>query len=147
MFSLDANIIFYAADKASGSRHLAAKQLLNDSAGLNAALTEQALFEFFHSTTRKGRIPVADALVIVRGLARNFAVLHAQDDTLEHALTLFSQHKLSIWDARVLAVCAANQCETLLSEDMQDGAQYGLVRVINPFNAKNSELLHTLLAG
>jgi predicted nucleic acid-binding protein len=44
-----------------------------------------------------------------------------------------------------LATCAAHGCDYLLSEDLQDGAQYGGVTVINPFNAANAPLIGQLL--
>jgi predicted nucleic acid-binding protein len=145
MLSLDANILFYAADRNAGLRHLAAQQILHDAAGPNAVLTEQSLFEFFHSSTRKGKIPVADAMTIVREFAKHFAVIHASQNTLERALALFSQYQLSIWDARILAICEAHGCDYLLSEDMQDGARYGNVTVVNPFKPANTEILEQAL--
>ena len=56
-----------------------------------------------------------------------------------------SSHRLQLWDARMLVVCAANGCDVLLSEDMTDGAQYRPVLVLNPSNAANAGKLTNLL--
>ena len=145
MISLDANILFYSADKTAGARHRSALQLLQDAAGPGTALTEQALFEFFYSATRKGKVPVPDAMVIVRQFAKNFVLLHPHRTTLEDALNLYARYNLSIWDARLLSTCDAHGCTHLFSEDMQDGAQYGGVTVVNPFNPANIGLIAQLL--
>jgi predicted nucleic acid-binding protein len=64
---------------------------------------------------------------------------------IEDAFALLSRHRLSIWDARLLAVCAAHGCDYLLSEDMQDGAQYGGVTVVDPFKAANAAIIEQVL--
>ena len=40
---------------------------------------------------------------------------------------------LSHWDSLLLAACLEAGVETLYSEDLQDGANYDSVRVVNPF--------------
>lgn len=147
MFSLDANVLFYAADKAAGARHDAARQIVQDAAGAHTALAEQVLFEFYHSATRKGRIPADEAATIIADLARNFTVMFPHQAVVEDALRLVSKHRLNVWDARILAICSAHRCHTLLSEDMQDGATYNGVRVINPFVSMNAKLVGELLSS
>lgn len=146
MRSFDANILFYAADKTAGVRHPAAQQLLRNAAGPSSALTEQSLFEFFHSSTRKGKIPIAEATVIIQDLLANFILLFPHRTVVEDAVVLFSRHKLSIWDARLLAVCGAHGCDYLFSEDMQDGAQYGGVTVVDPFKMANAAIVKRALS-
>jgi predicted nucleic acid-binding protein len=145
MISLDANILFYAADYTAGPRHHAAKQIVNDAMAISAALSEQVLFEFFHASTRKHKITAVDAGAVVRTLLQNFALVLPHDSVVEDAFALMAQYNLSIWDACLLAVCDAHGCSHLLSEDMQDGAVYGGVTVINPFNPANAAMLGLLL--
>jgi predicted nucleic acid-binding protein len=64
---------------------------------------------------------------------------------VEDSLALLDSHHLQVWDAHMLAVCAANGCDVLLSEDMTDGVQYGSVLVLNPFNPANTGKLASLL--
>ncbi len=146
MISLDANVLVYAADKTAGTRHVTAKDIVQTASNTTAALTEQALIEFFHASTRKGKMPVTDAMTIVGDLMQNFALMVPYRSVVEDAMALASRFKLSIWDARLLAVCAAYGCKYLLTEDLHDGATYSGVRVVNPFDTKNSALLQRLLA-
>ncbi|HEY4941788.1 MAG TPA: PIN domain-containing protein [Rhizomicrobium sp.] len=146
MLSLDANILFYAADNTAGARHRTAKQIVDDATVVGAALSEQVLFEFFHASTRKNKITATDAGAVVRTLLQNFILILPHNTVVEDAFALISQHQLSIWDARLLAVCDAHGCSHLLSEDMQDGARYGGVTVLNPFRASNAALIWRALS-
>jgi len=146
VISLDANVLIYSADIDAGSRYVAAKEIMVAANRGNTALTEQSLFEFFHASTRKGKMSAQDATSVVRELARNFSLLLPYPTVIEDTFALIGRHHLSIWDARMLAVCAAYGCDHLLSEDLQDGAQYGGVTVVNPFDVKNTPLVDRLLA-
>ena len=52
-FTLDTNILFYAADTDAGIKHARAVTLIGQAAKANCVLTVQALGEFYHSVTRK----------------------------------------------------------------------------------------------
>ncbi len=145
MISLDTNVLVYAADRQAGNRHAAAHQLVTMAIGKNVGLTEQSLIEFLDSTTRKAKLSLADAATTLRGYLSYFTLLMPQNTIVEDAIALLTRHKLSVWDARMLAVCAAHGCSHLLSEDMQDGARYGGVTVVNPFNPANAAMLAVLL--
>ncbi len=56
------------------------------------------------------------------------------------------RYQLSIWDARLLAACAAHGCTHLLSEDLQDTMRYGSVTIVNPFNPANAVVVESLLS-
>jgi predicted nucleic acid-binding protein len=146
VISLDANVLIYAIDVDANSRHARAKDVMNAANRHNTALTEQAIFEFFHASTRKGKLSSEDATIVSRGLTRNFSVLLSHSAIVDDAFVLQSHYRLSIWDARLLAVCAAHGCDHLLSEDLQDGAHYGGVTAINPFNPANARLIGRLLS-
>jgi len=143
--SLDTNILFYAADKSAGARHIAAHGLVTAATGVQAGLTEQSLIEFLNATTRKTKLSLDEAAKIVRGYMTWFSLLVPHAAVVEDTLALLERHRLEIWDARLLAVCAAHGCDYLLSEDLQDGAIYGAVQVIDPFAPKNGELVRELL--
>ena len=49
------------------------------------------------------------------------------------AIELSERYAISYWDAAILAAAAAMGAHTLYSEDLNDGQQYGQVRVVNPF--------------
>jgi predicted nucleic acid-binding protein len=43
---------------------------------------------------------------------------------------------LSYWDAAILAAASQMGCQTLYSEDLNDGQTYDGVTVINPFSGR-----------
>lgn len=51
----------------------------------------------------------------------------------EISFTLRSRYSLSHWDSLLIAACQEAGVTRLYSEDMQHGADYGGVTVINPF--------------
>ena len=145
MISLDTNILIYATDFRAGTRHDAAHQLVSAAIRVRAGLTEQSIVEFMNVAIRKAKLPFEETARYARGYLAHFRLMIPQATIVEDVLALLGRHKLEVWDARLLAVCAAHGCDYLLSEDMQNGAEYGGVTVIDPFNPANSPILEQVL--
>ena len=146
MLSFDTNVLVYASDPTAGARHAAAVKLLEASAlGGKAALTEQSLIEFIHVATRKRKLPIEFAARRVASWTKNFPVMTATETIIEDTVALLGSYPLSVWDAHMIALCGANHCKALISEDLSDGAIYGTVRVISPFNPRNARAIQELL--
>lgn len=147
-FSLDTNILVYAADRLAADRHRLAVELVNRAAGGDCILTLQSLAEFYHAVTRKGVVPAREAAGQVRDWTSLFPIAAADEASLAAALQLSSVKKVSIWDALILSTAAAAGCTVVVSEDMQDGQRLGGVRLCNPFKAGSlSEDVLRLLDG
>jgi predicted nucleic acid-binding protein len=54
-------------------------------------------------------------------------------ELLDSGWKIEDRFKLSFWDALIVAAAGAADCSHLLSQNLQAGADYGGVRVINPF--------------
>ena len=145
MIAFDTNVLVYASDRQAGPRHRAAQQIVARAIGSDAAVTDQSLVEFLNATTRKATLSLADAAAAVRGYLMHFALLLPSSSIIDDTMALLASHRLSVWDARMLALCDAHGCTHLFSEDIQDGARYGGVAVINPFAPNNRKLLAQLL--
>ena len=52
---------------------------------------------------------------------------------LTRAYEIEKQNRLNWWDCLIVAAAQAQGCVLLLTEDLQDGADYGGVSVRNPF--------------
>jgi predicted nucleic acid-binding protein len=52
---------------------------------------------------------------------------------LEGAREIERRHRLSWWDSLIVAAAQLQNCAMLLTEDLQDGATFGAMRVVNPF--------------
>lgn len=141
MWSFDTNILVYAADRTAGDRHAASIKLLANASWGQAALNEQGLVEFIHVATRKLKQPLPDVARLVQAWLNNFALMTAPATVVEDTISLLNSHSLSVWDAHMIAICRAHGCEGLLSEDLADGASYGGVHILNPFNPLNARAL------
>ncbi|HEX7378498.1 MAG TPA: hypothetical protein VF278_15370 [Pirellulales bacterium] len=51
----------------------------------------------------------------------------------ELSFRLRRRHSLSHWDSLLIAACQEAGASYLYTEDMQDGADYGGVKIVNPF--------------
>jgi predicted nucleic acid-binding protein len=132
-FSLDANVLVYAADSRAGQRHTRALHILVAAARRDCVLTLQALGEFFHTAACKRIVPRRDAAEQVRDLLDIFRTVTADGAAFRAALDWAERGTRSFWDGVLIATLASAGCEVLLSEDMQDGARFGGVTVLDPF--------------
>jgi len=53
--------------------------------------------------------------------------------SLHRSVELVEKYALSHWDSLLIAACIDAEVETLFTEDMQAGATYDDVRIVNPF--------------
>jgi predicted nucleic acid-binding protein len=124
----DTNILVYAQQ--AGGKADQARALF---AG-GGKLSVQVLNEFAAVSRRKQRKDwreiaeaVSDALALVDPpLALTFD-LHAA------ARALAEDHRLSFYDALIVAAAIEAGCDTLFTEDMQHGRKFGSLAIVNPF--------------
>ncbi len=97
-------------------------------------LSIQVLHEFYVTVTQKlsPGLPTADARLDVRDLAAWHPV-SLDMSLIEAAWSVQDRHSISFWDALIVSAAERAACETLLSEDLQDGHEFGLTTVVNPF--------------
>ncbi|HSP07182.1 MAG TPA: PIN domain-containing protein [Acidobacteriota bacterium] len=130
---LDTNILVYAfAGKPARKKNLARKWLRELSRDSRAVLSTQILQEFYVVATRKMGV---DPLT-VKGLVHSFSNLETVTITpplIESAVDISILNRLSFWDALVIAAAESSQCDSVLSEDLQQGQTIRGVTAINPF--------------
>jgi predicted nucleic acid-binding protein len=132
-FSLDTNVLVYAADLAAGERDERALQVLDRAVRRDCVLTVQALAEFFHVTTRKRMVARTEAAAQLRDWATEFPTVSADSAALWRALESAIDGRCGWWDALLLATAERHGCEIVLSKDMKDGTRFGGVSILNPF--------------
>ena len=136
---LDTNVLVYAATADDPHRQAVAQRLLADLGLTNITISTQVLAEAYNVLTRKKRWVVDDALQAVRGFkAMRIVVLGA--DAVLAALDLAARQQLSTWDAMVIHAALDAGCDTLFSEDLQNGRRFGTLHVVNPFLLAAHEL-------
>ena len=128
----DTNVLLYVAsgDAAKADR---AEELISAGGMINV----QVLNEIANIARRKMGMSWTETsafLSLMRGL------LPVQPLTIEiheTGLALAERYGLSTWDAMIAASALHADCDTLWSEDMQDGIVLdGRLRIVNPFRAQ-----------
>jgi predicted nucleic acid-binding protein len=74
------------------------------------------------------------AYAFARTLMDRTDVLSLDEATVDQAASLAIRYQLSHWDALIVASAVLAGCDTLYSEDLQDGQVFNdAVTVVNPF--------------
>jgi predicted nucleic acid-binding protein len=132
---VDTNIFVYARDAGERVKQTSATRWLEalwrDQTGRTSM---QVLSEYYVVTTRKlspGLSPRqawddVDALLTWRPIAIDAPLMRRGRD-------VELRYRLSWWDSLIVAAAQLQGCVTLLSEDLQHGADYGGVAVRSPF--------------
>jgi predicted nucleic acid-binding protein len=100
----------------------------------------QVLNEFYWVATRKADvgIPSGEAWRTVATLL-NWDPLPITAELMDHARQVELRYHISWWDSLVVAAAQRQDCEILLTEDLQHGMEFGATRVLNPFRPGVSE--------
>jgi len=145
---VDTNVLVYARDPRDPAKRATAaewiRMLWAEKRGRTGA---QLLSEYYDVITRKFPVPVRreDAWDDVqRFLAWNPQMVDTE--ILIKARAIEERYRLSWWDCLIVAAAQAQGCSLLLTEDLQDKANYGGVTVRNPFTLGVSEE-HTAYAA
>jgi predicted nucleic acid-binding protein len=128
----DTNVLLYmaSADRLKAGR---AERIV----GRGGAISVQVLNEVANVARRKMRLSWPDTHAFL-SLLRGLLSVHPMTlETHETGLMLAERHDLSTWDAMIAAAALHANCDTLWSEDMQDGMSLdGRLRIVNPFRAR-----------
>ncbi len=129
----DTNLLVYVFDHGSPAKREIARHLLAERAG-DLVLSAQVLSEFYWVVTRKLRppLPAGMAREAVEHLA-TFPVVAIDRRLVTKATETAHREQLSLWDAQIVEAAAVAGCDTLLTEDLEDGRVIRGVEVVNPF--------------
>jgi predicted nucleic acid-binding protein len=131
-YTLDTNILIYAVDRSAGAKHHLATAIVDGSVERHCVLTLQALAEFVFAVTRKDLVPRPEAVAQARNWLTVFPIVVADVRAFDVACSVMLTGRLSMFDALLLATAREAGCTVLLSEDMQDGAEFDGLVVRNP---------------
>jgi predicted nucleic acid-binding protein len=130
----DTNVLLYllSADASKADR---AEALVQE----GGAISVQVLNELANVARRKLGMPWGEIAEVLETL-RSLCTVRALDvETHVLGLRLAERHKLSVYDAMILAAAVQEGCHTLFSEDLHHGLLVeGRVRVRNPFRVSRS---------
>jgi len=131
---VDTNILLYAVSRDPEELHKAerARGILTER---DLALSVQVLQEFYVQATRASRsdpLTHAQASKLVETFLR-FQLVAVTREIMLAAMTARQRFQISYWDAAILEAARSLGCDTVLSEDLNDGQDYAGVQVENPF--------------
>ena len=125
----DSNVLLYATslDRSKADR---VNRLLNG----GGTISVQVLNEISHVARRKFRMSWDDTKTFLSTIKDLLTVEPLTIDTHEIGLRLAEQYGFAIYDSFIVAAALASDCDTLWSEDMQDGLMVEKrLRIVNPF--------------
>jgi predicted nucleic acid-binding protein len=133
---VDTSILLYAVsvDTGEATKAASACALLNQT---DLALSVQVLQEFYVQATRPSspsRLAHSDAAALIASWLR-FPVQATSVALVTAALAAKDRWAISYWDAAIVEAARMTGCSLLLTEDLQDGQDFGGVRVHNPLAA------------
>ena len=130
---LDTNVLIYSVDKDSPDKRDDALTLLKQIGHSGSTvLSTQVLQEFYSAATGKLHIPSEDARMLLVKFTV-FEVVQVTTERILRAVDISAFHHLSFWDSLIISTAEVARCETLLTEDMNDGQIIEGVRIVNPF--------------
>lgn len=139
---VDTNVLVYARDPRDAMKRSIAsawiQMLWNEERGRTSI---QVLNEYYDVITRKYRPAVdhKDAWEDVRFYLSSWNPQAIDSEVLECAHDVETRYRLNWWDCLVVAAAQVQHCVLLLSEDLQDGANYGGVIARSPFSLRIAE--------
>jgi predicted nucleic acid-binding protein len=129
----DTNVLLYVASGDLAKADTAEMRLAE-----GGTISVQVLNEITNVARRKMRLSWGQThafLTAVRGLLQ---VEPVTVDTHEIGIEIAERYGLSIDDSMNVAAALHAGCDTLLSEDMQDGMVFeGRLRIVNPFRGRD----------
>lgn len=140
-FAIDTNVLAYAEGVNGDERRASALDVLGSLRAAGALIPAQALGELFMVLVRKAGRSKPEAKRALLEWGDSFPIIDTSPDVLLSALDLSADHRLSIWDAIILASAGDARCRVLLSEDLQEGFTWRGVTVVNPFRTPRHPLL------
>jgi predicted nucleic acid-binding protein len=136
--ALDTNLLAYAEGVNGEERKAAALAALAAHHEAEVIVPVQALGELFTVLTRKAGRTREEARAAVLGWADAYPLAETTTAVLIEAMEVAATHRLSLWDAVMIAASAQAECRWLLSEDLQHGWTWRGVTVRNPFLNNNN---------
>ena len=132
----DTNILVYAYDSHYPDKQKRAQDMVADAIrSENAMISTHVLGEFFTVVTKKIQQPMSvnEAAEIVGYLAL-IDVLEIDLLIVKRAMETVTTYNISYWDSLIVAAAERGRCETIITEDLNDGQEYHGIKVVNPFS-------------
>ena len=136
-FSIDTSVLVYSVDARESVKHELAVAVIGKAVRLDCPLALQAIGEFYVAATARLKLDAKDAARRADQLMTSFETFPHSKTAMRAAADEASKGRFSFWDGLILASAAEAGCTHLLSEDITDGARFGSIVVVHPFDGKD----------
>jgi predicted nucleic acid-binding protein len=137
---VDTNILLYSVSLEPNEEEKGevARQLLTS---VDWGWSAQVAAEFINAATARRRTKPLSLQEAARWLTQwdRFPMVPVERSTVQEAIRIADSCQIAYFDAQIVAAAKQLGCSTLYSEDLNDGQDYGGVRVVNPFRALNTK--------
>jgi predicted nucleic acid-binding protein len=132
----DTNVLLYMHSKADLAKQAQAKKVFRECLQSGRIVVSTQVVQEFHAVaSRKLGIPREVLRIVTIGLL-DLTLVQVGPAHIRRALGVEEQYQISFWDALILAAAESAGASVLYTEDLNDGQQYGTVRVENPFRLR-----------
>ena len=135
-FFLDTNIFVYTFDQHSKAKRDQASRLVAEALdSRRGIISYQVVQEFLNVATRKftSPLPVTEAQLYLARVLMPLCEVFPDSTLYSEALSISSEAGLSFYDSLIIASAITGRCETLWTEDLQDGRRIRGIEIRNPF--------------
>lgn len=128
----DTNIFGYSIDLRDKKKQNIARELIRNFPTNEIVISTQVLQEFYNVATTKLKHDVTEVKKIMFSATR-FNVWQVSVNTIFSAIDINTRYQFSIWDSLILASAIEAGCDTLYTEDLNNGQVVEGVKIVNPF--------------
>ena len=133
MTFLDTNILVYSIDTRDAAKQRLAREIVfKAEESSEYILSAQVLNEFSNVALKKLLLTKEQVHAFVCEFEAIRAVPVLPEWTVR-ALEIMDCYEIQFFDALLLAAAEANECDEILTEDLNDGQIYCGIRAVNPF--------------
>lgn len=132
----DTNILAYQFDKDEPTKQKKSIVLIrqNMDKGMSA-ISSQVVQEFINValTKFKNAMTFEEVKIVKSSLLDRLCKHYPTLEFYDRALSLYAVNSLSHYDSLIIQAAIDLGCDILYSEDLQDGQQFGKLKIVNPF--------------
>ena len=134
MTFVDSNVFVYALDRNATPKQKKARRIVADAFAARAAyrISSQVLAEFSSVAIRKLGIGTPLLLSLLAEMGK---ISHAAIDNalVSRAVEIQGIYGIQYYDAQIVAAAERIGCDSILTEDLNDGQMYCGIMAVNPF--------------
>jgi predicted nucleic acid-binding protein len=135
-FFLDTNVFVYELDLRAPAKAAQASELIRKALRTKRGVVSyQVVQEFFNVALKSFAKPLSvdDAASYLRTIFMPLLAVHSSPRLYLEAIRIKDSHHLSWYDSLIVSAALQANCETLYSEDLQDGRKLEGLIIENPF--------------